>query len=324
MALGLTQRTGRGSSPGAILGWRLVGRLGLLLAVLTLVFAAVDLLPGSAARGALGAGATDEAVAATSSRMGLDQAWPVRFGRWIGGLFTGDLGSTLRGEPVSSLVSAALPETLMVVGGALVLTVPISIVLGTWWATRAGGSSRRVVDGVTTAAIAIPEFVVATVLIVVFALVLNVLPAATITNADGTLAAPDMRVLPIVALTIPQVAWNTRIVRAAVTDRLDDLHVQQARFDGVDARRVIARHVIPPALPTIAAAAATSTGMLLGGAVVVETVFNHPGIGSLLSEAVTAKDSVTTASIVALVGVLIALVLTASDAVSVMITGRAQ
>lgn len=314
-------RTTRAAWAGALCR-RFLGRLVLLVGVLAVVFAAVDLLPGSAAKGALGANATAEAIDAKNAELGLDQAWPVRFVRWIGGLLTGDLGTTVRGQRVGDLVSAALPETMIVVGVALLITVPCSIAVGMWWATRAMPRSRRLVDAVTTISIAVPEFVIATVLIVVFALLLDALPAVTIVAADGTLGSPDMRILPIVALAIPQIGWNSRVVHAAVSDHLRDPHVTQALLDGVSHVRVTVRHVLPVALPTIAAAAATSTGMLVGGAVVVETVFNHPGIGSLLSSAVTAKDSVTTTAIVALVGILIAVVLTASDAVRVAITGR--
>ncbi|TWS25152.1 ABC transporter permease [Tsukamurella sputi] len=301
---------------------RLAGRLVLLVGVLAAVFAAVDLLPGSAARGALGANATEDAVAAKNAELGMDHAWPVRFAHWLAGLFTGDLGTTVRGRSVGELVAAALPETLIVVGAALLITVPCATALGTWWAMRAKPGARRLVDGLTTTSIAVPEFVIATVLIVVFALLLDALPAVTIVTADGGIAAPDMRVLPVLALAIPQVGWNSRVVHAAVADHRGDPHVTQALLDGLTPWRVTTRHVLPMAIPTIAAAAATSTGMLVGGAVVVETVFNHPGVGNLLTAAVTDKDSVTATAIVALVGVLIAVVLTASDAVRIIVTGR--
>lgn len=324
MARVLTTRTGTSRADGSLwsLARRFLGRLVLLIGVLALVFAAVDLLPGSAARGVLGANATEDAIAAKNAELGTDQAWPIRFLRWISGLATGDLGTSVRGQPVGDLISAALPETLVVVGAALAITVPASMLLGIWWASRASARSRRVLDGLTTGSIAVPEFVIATLLVAVFALALDALPAVTTLTTDGHVQSADMRVLPILALTIPQIGWNSRVVHAAVGDHLHDPHVTQAVLDGLAPRRILLRHVLPLALPTIATAAATSTGMLVGGAVVVETVFNHPGVGTLLSSAVAAKDTVTTTAIVALVGVLLAVILTASDAVRMAITGR--
>ncbi|MFC3849258.1 ABC transporter permease [Corynebacterium hansenii] len=319
-------RSGRAAtreSPARRLGRRFLGRLALLAGVLALVFAAVDMLPGSAAKGVLGANATDDAVHAKNLELGLDRAWPIRFLRWLGGLLSGDMGTSIRGRRVGELVAAALPETMILVGAAVLVAVPCSVALGAWWATSAGRRARRSADALTTTAIAVPEFVIATMLVVLFALLLDALPAATIVTADGSIAAPDMRVLPALALVIPQIGWNGRVVHAAVADHVGDPHVTQAILDGVPPRRVLLHHVLPMALPTIAASAATSTGMLVGGAVVVETAFNHPGIGNLLSSAVAAKDSVTAAAIVAVVGILIACVLTASDAVRVAVTGRA-
>lgn len=325
---GVTVRAVRTRATAAA-GWpvlvrRLLGRLGLLAGVLAVVFAAVDLLPGSAAKGALGADATPEAVAAKNAELGLDVAWPIRFLRWSAGLLTGDLGVSVNGQSVGELVVAALPETLMIVGAALAITVPTSMALGAWWAVRARRPARRVVDGLTTASIAVPEFVVATLLIVVFALGLDMLPPVTTVTASGALQSADMRVLPVLALAIPQIGWNSRVVHAAVVDHLADPHVVQATLDGIGPRTIAVRHVLPLALPTIATSAATSTGMLVGGAVVVETVFNHPGIGNLLSSAVTAKDAVATTAIVGLTGVLIAVILTAADAVRLAVTGRAS
>jgi peptide/nickel transport system permease protein len=149
---------------------------------------------------------------------------------------------------------------------------------------------------------------------------LRLLPAVTVTSFDGGIA-PAMLVLPVLALAVPQIGWNTRIVRGALLDEARAPHVESAIIDGLPPHQVMLRHVLPGALPTIAAGAATSVGVLLGGAVVVETIFNYPGIGSILAGAVRDRDAPLVAAVVAAAGVAIAMVLLAADLVRAWATG---
>ncbi|MEU2174401.1 ABC transporter permease [Nocardia sp. NPDC019219] len=293
----------------------LLRRVILLVTLLACVFVAVDLLPGSTARTVLGREAAPEQIAAKERELGLDRPLAVRFWQWISGVATGDFGRTARGRPVNDLLVEKFPPTLLLGGLALAVTVLASLALGAWWATRPGSVAARVLQPTTTTAVAVPEFVIATVLILVFALALGWLPAVTITGRSGMPAGPEMLVLPVFALALPQIGWNTRVVRAALSDAALAPHVESAVLDGLSSRTVLVRHVLPFALPTIVASFATTVGMLLGGALVVETVFNYPGLGAVLAGSVADRDTSVVAAVVALSGVVIMVVLAVADGI---------
>ncbi|MEU2039246.1 ABC transporter permease [Nocardia niwae] len=293
----------------------LLRRVILLMTLLACVFVAVDLLPGNTARAVLGREATPEQIAAKERELGLDRPLAVRFWQWISGVATGDFGRTARGRPVNDLLVDKFPPTLLLGGLALTVTVLASLAFGAWWATRPESVGARVLQPTTTTVVAVPEFVVATVLILVFALALGWLPAVTITGPSGMPAGPEMLVLPVFALALPQIGWNTRVVRAALSDAALAPHVESAVLDGLSRPAVLVRHVLPFALPTIVASFATTVGMLLGGALVVETVFNYPGLGAVLAGSVADRDTSVVAAVVALSGVVIMVVLAVADGI---------
>ncbi|MFD6162417.1 ABC transporter permease [Nocardia sp. NPDC060256] len=305
----------------------LIRRIALLIALLATVFVVVDLLPGNTARAVLGRDATPDRIAAKERELGLDRPLPERFWNWISGVLTGDFGHTARGRSINDLLADKFPPTLLLGGLALTLTVVASLLLGIWWAMRQSGASDvptakvlrqgavRLLQPATTIAAAVPEFVVATLLILVFALAAGWLPAVTITGRSGFPASPDMLVLPVFALAIPQIGWNTRVVRAAMVDAAQAPHVESAVLDGISARAVLLRHVLPFALPTIVASFATTVGMVLGGSLVVETIFNYPGLGAVLAGSVADRDVSLIASVVALSGAVIMGMLAVADGI---------
>ncbi|MFD9107797.1 ABC transporter permease [Streptomyces bottropensis] len=305
----------------ARVGTVLLKRAVLLAVLLALVFGTVELLPGDAATATSERGESAADLAARRALLGLDRPVLERFGDWMTGLPTGDLGTSARGEKVTDLLSSAFPNTLLLGGIALLLTALMSLALGCWAALRPGGRLDRAVCGTATAVLALPEFVVAVALVLVLSLWTGWLPAVTLTGADGTPADWTMLVLPALALTIPQTGWNIRIVRAALADEARAPHVETAVLDGLPPHRVLTHHVLPGALPAVAAGLATSTGMLLGGAVVVETIFNYPGIGSVLASAVSDRDSPVIAGVTALSGAVITAVLLLADLVRDLATG---
>lgn len=305
----------------ARLGTTLLKRLALLALLLALVFCTVELLPGDAANATSERGESAADLAARRELLGLNRPVLERFQDWMTGLPTGDLGLSARGEKVTDLLSHAFPNTLLLGGIALLLTAVLSLALGCWAALKPGGRRDRAASGAATAVLALPEFVVAVALVLPLSLWTGWLPAVTLTDVGGSPASWDMLVLPALALTIPQVGWNTRIVRAALADEARAPHVESAVLDGLPPHRVLTHHVLPGALPAIAAGLATSTGMLLGGAVVVETIFNYPGIGSVLASAVTDRDSPVIAGVTALSGAVITAVLLLADLVRDLVTG---
>ncbi|MER0241465.1 ABC transporter permease [Streptomyces sp. HSW2009] len=313
------------ASRAAALALRLAGllaRRALLLAVLlALVFGAVELLPGDTASATAERGESAADLAARRRMLGLDEPVFERFVDWMAALPTGDLGTSARGEPVASLLGTPFPNTLLLGGLALLVTVALSLALGCWAALRPGGPVDRMVSGAATAVLALPEFVVAVALVLVFSQWTGWLPAVTLTDASGTPASWDMLVLPVFALAVPQIGWNTRIVRAALADEATAPHVASAVVDGLPRHRVLTHHLLPGALPAVATGFATSTGMLLGGAVVVETIFNYPGIGSVLAGAVTDRDGPVIAGVVALTGAVITGVLLLADLIRAKSSG---
>ncbi len=293
----------------------LLRRLVLLVALLALVFAVVSVLPGDAARAALDRGASPELVAAKRHELGLDRPLPQRFWSWLSGVFTGDFGSTVRGRPVADLLAAAAPQTLLLGGLALLLTVAASLGLGMRWAARPSGWLARVLQPSTAMVVALPEFVVAAVLIMVFSFAIGWLPAVTVAGRSGFPARPDMLVLPVLALAIPHIGWNTRVVRGALADAWRAPHVEQAALEGLPQGQLLIRHILPVALPTVVASMATTVGMLFGGALVVESLFNYPGLGALLAGSIGDRDTALTAATAAVAGVAIMLMLLVSDGI---------
>ncbi|HZF92339.1 MAG TPA: ABC transporter permease [Streptomyces sp.] len=291
----------------------LLKRAALLALLLALVFCTVELLPGDAANATSERGESAADIEHRRRLLGLDRPVLERFWDWMSGLPAGDLGTSARGEPVTDLLSTAFPNTLLLGGLALLLTAVLSVTLGCWAALRPGGRADRAVSGTATAVLALPEFVVAVGLVLALSLWTGWLPAVTLTDLDGNPDSWTMLVLPALALTLPQTGWNVRIVRAALADEARAPHVETAVLDGLPPHRVLTHHVLPGALPTIAAGLATSTGMLLGGAVVVETIFNYPGIGAVLASAVTDRDSPVIAGVTALAGAVITAVLLLAD-----------
>ncbi|MFF7445915.1 MULTISPECIES: ABC transporter permease subunit [unclassified Streptomyces] len=299
-----------------------LARRSLLLAVLlAFVFASVELLPGDAANATSERGESAADLAERRRLLGLNRPVLERFWEWMTGLPTGDLGTSARGEPVADLLSRPFPNTLLLGGLALLVTLVASVTLGCWAAARPGGKTDRAVSASATGVLALPEFVVAVALVLVFALWTDWLPAVTLTDADGSPASWEMLVLPVLALAIPQIGWNTRIVRAALADEAKAPHLETAVLDGLPPHRILTHHLLPGALPTIAAGLATSAGMLLGGAVVVETIFNYPGIGSVLAGAVTDRDSPLIAGVVAVTGAVLTGVLLLADLVRAWASG---
>lgn len=294
---------------------RLAIRVVLLLGVLFLAFWAVDRLPGSAATALLGRQSSSEALARTEHLLGLDRPLFLRYLEWLGNALRGDFGTTIHGRSIAELIASRLPITLLTSGLAFILIVALSLLGGAWLHRHRNSTCGRIGSGLSMALLAIPEFVIGTLLIAIFALALNVLPAVTLVGTEGKPTHLDMYVLPVLTLAIPQIAWNARVVAAALWDASQLPHVQSARLAGLRESIVLRRHIVPLAIPVIAASIATTAGMLFAGTVVVEVLFNHPGVGSLAAGALSNRDIPILVTITALTGAIVLILLTAADAV---------
>ncbi|MFE6746169.1 ABC transporter permease [Kitasatospora purpeofusca] len=297
-------------------------RLLMLLVLLAAVFAAVEILPGDAAGATADRGVTAADLTARRAAMGLDRPVAERFRDWMTGLPTGDLGTTARGQHVTDVLAGPFPNTLLLGVLALALSTAGALALGGWAALRPGGRTDRAVDTLSTAAFALPEFVVSVGLLLLLSQWTGWLPAVTLTGADGRPESWTMIVLPLLSLTLPQIGWNTRIVRGALADQAALPHVRAAVLDGLPRWRILGHHMLPGALPAVTVGIATSTGMLLGGTVVVETLFNYPGIGAVLAGAITDRDTPLVAGVVAAAGATISLLLLLADLVRTTALGE--
>ncbi|MFJ9817716.1 ABC transporter permease [Streptomyces sp. NPDC101151] len=296
---------------------RIAGTAGrralMLVALLALVFAAVEVLPGDAASASAERGESAADVATRRHLLGLDRPVRERFFDWMTALPTGDLGTSARGQKVTDLLADPLPNTLVLAVSAFAITVALSLLLGCWAAGCPGRLTDRIIGHTSTAAFAVPEFVVSTALLLVLSLWTGWLPAVTVTGGDGRPTTWTMLIMPVLALVIPQTGWNTRVVRGAMADQASAPHVEAAHLDGLPLHRILLHHQLPGAVPAIATGIATSTGMLFGGAIVVETLFNYPGLGTVLAGAVAARDTPLIAGVVMCAGAVISLVLLAAD-----------
>ncbi len=279
------------SVPALVAGRLAAGVLTLLL-VSALIFVITALLPGDAAEAALGQAATPEAVAALRAQLGLDQPGYLRYLHWLAGLVHGDLGrSMLAGLPVTQLVATRLPKSLALAAATTALSVPIALTIGILSAMWRGRLADRALSLATLGMVAVPEFLVATIAVLVFAVKLRWLSA--LSNAqDIATPAQFLRAyaLPVLTLCFVVIAQMARMTRAAVIDQLAAPYVEMAVLKGVRPARVALAHALPNAIGPIANAVALSLSYLLGGVVIVETIFNYPGLASLMVDAVTNRD----------------------------------
>jgi peptide/nickel transport system permease protein len=271
---------------------RVASGLLTLFLVALVVFIVSGLLPGDAAQEMLGQSATPEAVAALRQQMGLDQPASIRFLRWLGGLLGGDPGfSLVANMPVADIIASRLPNSLVLAALSTMVAVPLALAIGIASAMRQGGRLDRALNTTTLAMVAVPEFLIATIAVLIFAVHLRWLPSIALVPASGTF--PDLLralAMPILSLSVIVVAQMARMTRAAIIAQLGLPYVEMARLKGVSPARLVLVHVLPNAIAPIVNAMALSLSYLLGGAVIVETIFNYPGLASLMVNAVTSRD----------------------------------
>ena len=260
-----------------------------LAALSVLVFVLTSLLPGDAADLRFTETLTPEQVDRMRAQLGLDQPALERFGHWFGNVLTGDLGTSLiSGGPVVDIVRNSVGATLVLTLAALAVVVPLAVALGIVMGTRENGRLDRAITSVTLALSAIPDFVIAVVLVAVFALKLGWLPATWI--GGDRLASPALLVLPVAVLLGRTVCLLSRQVRAGTITALQAEYVVQARRLGIPRRQLLLRHVLPnAAVPGVQELARTGD-TLLGGVLVVEAIFAIPGFATALVDGVETRD----------------------------------
>jgi peptide/nickel transport system permease protein len=283
------RRLRRGLSPRTAFLLRRLGRLVISLAVVVIAsFLLMYLVPGDPVRAALGQSATPQLVEATRTQLGLDRPMYEQFFRFVGGLFTGDLGTSVRLQrPVADVIAQRFPTTLLLAVLAFIIAVVGALPAGIGAAVLARSGRRRglsmALSAVLGILIAVPSFLVAVALISLFAVELGWLPAAG-------WGKPADAVLPVIALAIGPMAYLVRIVQVEMLAVLDTTYMTTARAKRLPRRLIYLRH----ALPNIVTASLTVGGLILAGltaaTVLIETVFAIPGLGTIMVSSVGAKD----------------------------------
>ncbi|KJK01366.1 ABC transporter permease [Burkholderiaceae bacterium 26] len=263
-----------------------------LLAVSVIVFSITAVLPGDAAQEQLGQDATPEALAALRTQMGLNVPAPQRYVHWLAGIARGDLGqSTTTQMPVAELVASRLPNSLLLAAVTALFSVPIALSLGIASAVWRGSWFDRLASTASVAVVSVPEFLVATLAVLVFAVKLRWLPALSYVNDIESLGQMlQAFAMPVLSLCCVIVAQMMRMSRAAVIDQLEAPYIEMVRLKGASPMRVVLAHALPNAVGPIANAVALSLSYLLGGVIIIETIFNFPGIAKLMVDGVSQRD----------------------------------
>lgn len=268
----------------AVLGQRLVQSVLILFGVAAITFVLLYALPADPARMLAGRSATAQTVENIRRELGLDQPLPVQFAQYVGGLVQGDLGrSYAQKTEVVTLIAARLPATLTLMAAGIFLEVLLGVILGSIAALNRGGLLDRTVMMSAFVGVSAPQFVVALLLLYVFAATLGWFPM----SGYGTAAHV---VLPAVTLGMLGAGWYARMVRSAMIDVLNQDYIRTARAKGLSGARVILRHVLPNAILPIIAMIGIDIGQFMGGVVVVEAVYGWPGIGQLAWQAIQQVD----------------------------------
>ncbi|KAA3515276.1 ABC transporter permease [Agrobacterium rosae] len=302
----------------------------LFIAIITMlivsftVFFATEMLPGDVAQILLGQSATPEAVAGLRTAMHLDDPAILRFLRWLGGLAVGDLGKSYANNmAIADLIGGRLANTLKLAAVTALFSIPIALTLGITAAIMRGTVYDRIVTTVTIAVISVPEFMVATSAVLIFAVYLKWLPALAFANEVHSFGEL-LRVfaMPVITLSFVISAQMIRMTRAAVIETLDTPYVEMALLKGASRSRMVLRHALPNALGPIVNSVALSVSYLLGGVIIVETIFNYPGIAKLMVDAVSTRDLplIQTCSMIFCLGYLV--LITIADIIAIVANPR--
>jgi len=286
-------------------GRRLLYLLPVLLAVTLLTFLIASLLPGDLAYTILGDQATPDKVEALRAQMGLDRPIWERYLLWLGHAVQGDLGRSFRtGETVLAAVVDRLPVSLELMVLAEVLGLVIAIPLAILCAVRSGSATDRFLTGLAFGKLSVPPFMVAILLIYLFAVGLNVLPATGwIPFAEDPVANLRSFVLPALTLAIAEWPVLMRVLRSDMIATLQEDYIAMAKAKGLKPSRILLVHALKPSSLTLVTVTGINIGRLIGGALIIETIFALPGIGRLLVGAIYARDFIILQGVVLFVAV---------------------
>lgn len=308
----------------SLIARRLVVMLTTLLIVSFIVFSATSLLPGDTATILLGQSATPEAVAGLRTAMHLDDPALLRFVRWLFGLLRGELGTSYANNmAITDLIGPRFINSMKLAGITTIIAVPLALTLGISSAMLRGTLYDRAVTILTIGVISVPEFMIATLAVLLFAVYLKWLPALSlVSEIHSVFDVLRIYAMPVITLTFVVSAQMIRMSRAAVIETLDTPYVEMALLKGAPRMRIVLRHALPNALGPIVNAVALSLSYLVGGVIIVETIFNYPGIAKLMVDGVATRDLplIQSCAMIFCVGYL--LLITTADIIAIMSNPR--
>ena len=266
--------------------------LVLLLAVSLLIFFGIALLPGDAAQAMLGQSATPESLANLRAEMGLDQPMVTRYLHWLGGLLTGDLGTSLtNGEDIAAAIGQRLGNTIFLAFWAAVVAVPLAILLGLLAARYAGRWPDKLISGVTLATISLPEFVAGYLVMYFVAVKWQLFPSmAMVFPGMSFWERLHTIALPVIVVVMVVLAHMMRMTRAAILNVMQSAYIETAELKGLGPLAVVWRHAFPNAISPVVNVVMLNLAYLVVGVVVVEVVFVYPGMGQYLVDHVAKRD----------------------------------
>jgi len=314
----------------AFVGRRLLGAAVSLLVASVLIFIGTSVLPGNAASVVLGRGATPAAVHRLEVQMHLDKPLTTQYTTWLGGFVHGDLGDSSIGlaqgassAPIWPLISDAVVNSVILAVITALLMIPLSLGLGVLAAVMRGKWPDHVISVASLAAIALPEFVIGSLLVGVFFVWLDVLPpVAIIPPGQSPLSDPTKLILPVATLLFASLAAGIRMVRAGMVETLQAEYVMAARLNGLSERWVLWRYAMRNALAPSVQVLAQNLQWLIGGIIITETVFAYPGIGSNLVTAVGNRDVTLVQSVAMLIAVVYVMLNLVADLIVLLLVPK--
>ncbi|TCO57976.1 ABC transporter permease [Actinocrispum wychmicini] len=273
--------------------WRVAQAVVVVFVVTIVVFFLLHQLPGGPARGILGIQATAEQIQAFEHEQGLDQPLPVQYFHFLGRLLSGDLGESYQlNQRVGDLIAARLPRTLVLTVLSTLVSLVIAVPLGIWQAVRRNRPTDYVLSVLALLMYSTPVFLVGFILLIVFALNWGIFPveAPQAETLGGIFADSKALILPVLTGATTTVAIFSRYLRSSVVDNLDEDYVRTARAKGASEARILRRHVLKNSLTSVVAMLGYYLPVLFGGALVIEKLFNFPGMGLLFWNAAQTSD----------------------------------
>jgi len=283
-----------------------VGQLVVVLFLVTfLTFLLLNLLPGGPEVAALGIGADEEQIQAFREEQNLDDPLPVRYVQWLGDAVTGDLGDSLiRNVPVDDLLGKRITPTLQIMFWSILFSLTVAIPLGVLTAYKADSWFDKSANTVAFGFLSIPNFIIAVLLVYLFAIELGWLPATGyVPFSEDPVEHFRRLVLPCLALALGQIAVFMRLLRTDMISTLQEDYIGVARAKGMPTRRILLRHALRPSSFSLLTVAAITIGQLIGGTIVIERIFAIPGLGSLIVESIFTRDYLVVQGAIVIVAV---------------------